>query len=193
MELNEHHEQSSSPSPRVSTSAEGGSRTLSEKAKSDMAQAAESCKCEARRIAGDQKEAGAATIGQAAGAVHGAARSFESEMPQVANYIHDAATRLEDVASHLRNRNVDELVHDLGHLARSQPALVFGGAMLAGFALTRFLKSTAPGNLSPDASSSSPSSGGSTTTHPSSSGSSSSSSRSSHGGSDYDYDVGSVL
>lgn len=183
MEFHEHQEQQTGAgAPRVSTSAEAGIRSLSEKAKSDIANATESCKCEARRIAGDQKEAGAATLGEAAGAVHGAARSLESELPQVAGYVHDAATRLEDVASHLRTRNVDELIHDLGHLARSQPALVFGGAVLAGFALTRFLKSTAA-----DSASSSPASPSSSSGAPSSSSSSSSS-----GGAGY-YDAGSAL
>ena len=145
MELHEQQQEQRSAT-RVSTSAQGGFPSLSDKAKSDMAQATESAKCEARRIAGDQKEAGAATLGEVAGAVHGAARSLEAEMPQVAGYIHDAAARLEDAAKTLRTRNVDELVNDIGHLARSQPALLFGGAMLAGFALTRFLKSTAPDN-----------------------------------------------
>ena len=152
MALHEHQQEQRTGvgTPRVSTSAETSIQSLSDKAKSDVAQAAESAKCEARRIAGDQKEAGATTLGEVAGAVHGAARSLETEMPQMASYVHDAAARLEDAARTLRTRNVDELVNDIGHLARSQPALLFGGAMLAGFALTRFLKSTAPDNAPPE-------------------------------------------
>jgi hypothetical protein len=63
-------------------------------------------------------------------------------MPQVANYVHEAAAQLEDVAKTLRLRSVDDLIEEIGSFARSQPALFFGGAMLAGFALTRFLKSS---------------------------------------------------
>jgi hypothetical protein len=122
--------------------------SLSGKARSDIAQAAETAKTtaktEARRIASQQKEAGADRLGEVAGAVHGAARSLEAGMPQVASYVHDAATRLEDAAKTLRQRDVDDIMDQIGRFARAQPVLFFGGAMLAGFALTRFLKSTAP-------------------------------------------------
>jgi hypothetical protein len=63
----------------------------------------------------------------------------------MASYVHDAAVRLEDAAKTLRQRNVDDLVGEISRFARAQPVLFFGGAMLAGFALTRFLKSSAPG------------------------------------------------
>jgi uncharacterized phage infection (PIP) family protein YhgE len=133
-------------SPRVSTAADriaDDIPSLTDKAKSDIAQAAETAKAEARRIAGQQKEAGADRLGEVAGAVHGAARSLEAGMPQMASYVHDAAVRLEDAAKTLRQRNVDDLMAEISRFARSQPVLFFGGAMLAGFALTRFLRSSA--------------------------------------------------
>ena len=131
--------------PRVSTAADQIAQdipSLTDKAKSDIAQAAETAKAEARRIASQQKAAGADRLGEVAGAVHGAARSLEAGMPQMASYVHDAAVRLEDAAKTLRQRNVDDLMDEISRFARSQPALFFGGAMLAGFALTRFLKSS---------------------------------------------------
>jgi hypothetical protein len=139
-------------SPRVpSTAADrttDDTPSISDKARSDIAQAAETAKAEARRIASQQKEAGADRLGEVAGAVHGAARSLESGMPQMASYVHDAAVRLEDAAETLRTRNIDDLVDEVSRFARSQPVLLFGGAILAGFALTRFLKSTAPNGSS---------------------------------------------
>jgi hypothetical protein len=142
-------------SPRASTAADrtpDDTASMSDRAKSDIAQAAETAKEEARRIASRQKEAGADRLGEVAGAVHGAARSLEAGMPQMASYVHDAAVRLEDAARTLRTRNVDDLMGEINRFARSQPALFFGGAMLAGFALTRFLKSTAPNGSGPKAS-----------------------------------------
>jgi hypothetical protein len=142
-------------SPRTSTAADRTSDdipSVTDKAKSDIAQAAETAKAEARRIASQQKEAGADRLGEVAGAVHGAARSLEAGMPQMASYVHDAAVRLEDAARTLRTRNVDDLMGEISRFARSQPALFFGGAMLAGFALTRFLKSTAPSGSTPKSS-----------------------------------------
>jgi hypothetical protein len=115
---------------------------LSRKAKSNFADAAESAKAEARRIASQQKDAGADRLGEMAGAVHGAARTLEAGMPQMATYVHGAAAQIEDAAQTLRHRSVDELIDGIGNFARAQPAVFFGGAMLAGFALTRFLKSS---------------------------------------------------
>jgi hypothetical protein len=151
MELHEERP-SSVDSPRASTAADDGIPSISDKARSDIAQAAETAKVEARRIASQQKDAGADRLGDVAGAVHGAARSLEAGLPQMASYVHDAAVRLEDAAKTLRTRNVDDLMDDINRFARSQPALFFGGAMLAGFALTRFLRSTAPNGSSPPSS-----------------------------------------
>jgi hypothetical protein len=132
-------------SPRTSMAvdpAAGEFPSIGDKARSDITGAAEAAKAEARRIAGLQKNNGADRLGEVAGAVHGAARSLEAGMPQMASYVHDAAARLEDAANTLRQRNVDDLMGEIARFARSQPVLFFGGAMLAGFALTRFLKSS---------------------------------------------------
>src|SRR5262245_41084377 len=95
--------------PRASTAADE-IPSIGDKAKSDIAGAAEAAKAEARRLAGLQKNAGADRLGEVAGAVHGAARSLEGGMPQMASYVHDAAVRLEDAARTLRQRNVDDLM-----------------------------------------------------------------------------------
>ncbi len=115
---------------------------LGDKAKSNIAKAAESARTEARRFAHQRKDVGAEKLGGVADAVHGAARSLEAEMPQTASYIHEAAVRIEDAARAMRHRSVDELMSGISSFARTQPAVFFGGAMLAGFALTRFLKSS---------------------------------------------------
>jgi hypothetical protein len=99
---------------------------------------------QARHFAEQQKEAGAEHIGSMAGAIHGAAHELEDQMPKAAAYVHDAAARLESAAQSLRERNVDDIVQNLNSFARSQPAAFFGGAMLAGFAISRFLKSSGP-------------------------------------------------
>ncbi len=74
--------------------------------------------------------------------VLGAAHEIEQELPQAAGFVHDAATKLEGAAASLRERSVDDLIRSLNNFARTQPAAFFGGAVLAGFALSRFLKSS---------------------------------------------------
>jgi hypothetical protein len=116
---------------------------FAETAKAKLGEVAEPIKEKAAEVAEKQKDAGAEQIKIAAKAVHGAASQLESEMPQIAGYIHEAGQRLERAAEDLRQGNVDELMSKFGDYARNQPAMVFGGAMLAGFALTRFVKSAA--------------------------------------------------
>jgi hypothetical protein len=121
--------------------------STAETAKTALEAGSVSVKQGARELAEQQKQAGAEQIGGVARAVHGAAREIEQKMPQTASFIHDTATRLEGAAASLRERSVDDLVRSLNGFARTQPAVFFGGAVLAGFALSRFLKSSAePGD-----------------------------------------------
>jgi len=116
---------------------------LADNAKAKLGEAVQPVKEKAIEVASQQKDAGADQIRIVARAVHGAACELESEMPQFAGYVHDAGQRLEQAASELRNGNIDDLMDRLGQFARSQPVALFGGSVLAGFALTRFLKSSA--------------------------------------------------
>jgi len=116
---------------------------LADSAKAKLGEVAEPMKEKALDIASQQKDAGADQLGIVARAVHGAACELESEMPQIAGYIHQAGQSLEQAADGLRDGSMDELMDKFGQFARNQPAIVFGGAMIAGFAMTRFLKSSA--------------------------------------------------
>jgi hypothetical protein len=90
-----------------------------------------------------QKSIGAKQLASVASAVHTAAGELEQQMPHAANLVHAAADGLNSAATALRERRIDELLTDVGDFARERPLLVFGGAVLAGFAMTRFVKSSA--------------------------------------------------
>src|SRR5437588_5098226 len=97
-------------------------------------------------IVGAVDEAKAKRVDQVEGvtrAVHNAADELRRELPQAAGYIHSVADGLESASSALRERSVEDLVSSLNHFARRQPAAAFAGSVLAGFALSRFLKSSA--------------------------------------------------
>lgn len=106
------------------------------------AEAAEPVKKQAGKFAEEQKRSGAERIGTMAAAIHGAARELEDRMPVAAAYVHDAASGMEDAAATLREHSVDDLMKGLDEFARTRPSALFGGAVLAGFALSRFLKSS---------------------------------------------------
>lgn len=106
----------------------------------------ESLKERATDTAERQKEAGARQLSGIAGAVHAAADELEGQLPGAAGYIHGAAERIDHMASDLRNRNLSDIAGGIRHLGQDRPLALFGGAVLAGFVLTRFLKSAQDGD-----------------------------------------------
>lgn len=121
----------------------------------DTAQtAAEAVRQQATQFAGDvghelsktgeaQKARGVDAIRSFARAIDSAGAELESQSPMVARTVHEAARRVDGLSDNLSNRNVNELIDSAAQLARTQPALFFGGSIAAGFALARFLKSSA--------------------------------------------------
>lgn len=106
-------------------------------------QAAMQAREAATSIAQQQKDYGADQMEGLARAAHGAAEQLEDQLPMAANYVHDAAAKLERASATLRERSIEELLGSVTQFARAQPAVLFGGAIIAGFALSRFLKSSA--------------------------------------------------
>ena len=90
-----------------------------------------------------QKNAGAEYVGSLAEIMRRAAREFDSELPIAGTYIRKAASQVEGVSDSIRNGNFDDLVNSAQSFARRQPTAFLGMAVLAGFGLVRFLKSSA--------------------------------------------------
>jgi hypothetical protein len=111
--------------------------------KTKLGEIAEPLKEKAEHVAEEQKEAGTSHMRTLATAVHGAARELEAGMPGVAKSVHDVAQRIESTANSMRNKSVDELVDSFDRYARQKPGIVFGGAVITGLVLSRFLKSSA--------------------------------------------------
>lgn len=122
---------------------DGGSATA-ESVKTDLSELADTATERARSFAEEGKETAAKQIGGIATAIRGAAREFERQMPQGAEIIRGAAASLENGAERLRQRSVDEWLQAANKFARNEPVALFGGALLAGFALSRFFNSSRP-------------------------------------------------
>lgn len=114
-----------------------------ERAQDNASRTADSIKDRARDAAEQQKTAGAEQIAGVADAMKAAAGELEEKIPLAAEYIEDVAGRLGEVASTLRERSVDDMLGNVAEFARKQPAVFFAGAVAAGFALSRFAKSSA--------------------------------------------------
>jgi hypothetical protein len=113
-----------------------------ERAKSKFAEAAAPMKQQAREFADRQRLAGAEQIGGVARAVHGAAEKLEQDLPFAAEYVRQAAGTIEGAADKLKEQSVDDIAKSIADFARAQPLAFIGGAVLAGFVLARFLKSS---------------------------------------------------
>jgi hypothetical protein len=98
---------------------------------------------QAEGIVERQKEAGASQADRMAKAVHGAADDLQEQMPKAAELVHAAASQLEKGADALRKGSVGDLLAGVNDFGRKEPLALFGAAIMAGFAATRFLKSSA--------------------------------------------------
>ena len=97
----------------------------------------------ARSAADQQKHA---AVGRVEGIAH-ALRTASDELrdqgqPIVAEYSRYAAEGLESMAQSLDRRQVGDFVNGIEQFARERPVAFIGGAMVAGFALARFMKSS---------------------------------------------------
>src|ERR1700682_3720384 len=90
-----------------------------------------------------QKSAGADYVGSLADTIRRAAREFDGDLPIAGTYIRKAASQVEGVADTIRTGNFNDLVRGAQSFARRQPTAFLGMAVLAGFGLVRFLKSSA--------------------------------------------------
>ena len=107
-------------------------------------QIGEDAKRQGQAYAEEQKRYVSDEMHGAADALHGAADKFrEHEQERIARYIDQAATSLDDISSSLRQQDFDQLLNKTQNFAREQPAIFLGGAVAIGFALGRFLKSSA--------------------------------------------------
>jgi hypothetical protein len=97
----------------------------------------------ARSIADQQKHA---AVGRVEGVAHALRRASddlrEQGQPMIAEYSRYAAEGLESMAQSLDRRDVDDFVEGVENFARQRPVAFLGGAMVAGFALARFMKSS---------------------------------------------------
>jgi hypothetical protein len=123
----------------VKQAAKAAQKAVGQQASDFMGQVGQ----ELGKTADRQKLQGAEAIAGLAHAVSTAAAELEAQSPQAARYVRDAAEKIDLFSSNLRNRNVDDLLRALSDLARSQPALFMGGAVAVGFAVARFVKSSA--------------------------------------------------
>lgn len=105
-------------------------------------EAAHAAADKAEELADRGKNAGADRIEGFAHAARKAADDLDRDSPYAAGYVREAADRIERMSSSVRSSSMGDIVESVEEFARSQPVAFFGGSVLAGFALARFVKSS---------------------------------------------------
>jgi ABC-type transporter Mla subunit MlaD len=106
-------------------------------------EAASKAREKAEALADHGKQMGVGQMHGIARAARGAADELQDQSPEMARAVRQAADGLDKAANSIRGKSVGEIVDMFDGFARRQPAAYFGGAVLAGFVLTRFMKSRA--------------------------------------------------
>lgn len=94
----------------------------------------------ATNLAERPKAASADALEGVGRAVRNAADDIGKESPAVAGYVRDAAVHIDKAAGGLRDHTVGDLLALVTKFGRDQPVAFFAGAVVAGFALSRFAK-----------------------------------------------------
>jgi len=95
---------------------------------------------------GESKSQFADQISAVAGALRRTTEHLRSEdQPRIAGLTETVARQADQVADYLRNKDAAAMKNDLESLARRQPALMLGGALVLGLIGARFLKSSERG------------------------------------------------
>jgi hypothetical protein len=90
----------------------------------------------------DRKSSGAEYVGSLANSMRRAAREFDVDLPMAGTYIRKAASQVESVSDTIRTGSFNDLLSNAQSFARRQPTAFLGIAVLAGFGVVRFLKSS---------------------------------------------------
>lgn len=125
------------------TGSEGaGISGLTEEAQKVASTVAAGAQDAARRVVEQQASTAADRVDEAARVLDNAAEAVDRVLPEAAGYVRGAAETIHDFSSTVRQQNVDDLVQAVLKFARTQPTVFFGGSILAGFALARFVKAS---------------------------------------------------
>jgi hypothetical protein len=90
----------------------------------------------------ERQGAGADYVNTLADTMRRAAGEFDAEVPLAGTYIRKAADQVDNAAEAWRSGNLNDLVRGAQSFAKNQPTAFLGLAVLAGFGVVRFLKSS---------------------------------------------------
>jgi len=122
-----------------------GGEDLRRKAESTAATVAEQAQQTAEVHLSSQKDQAASTLHTLAETIRDGGQRMRDEQPQIASLADQAAGKIDEASSYIRQHDVRDFVREAENFARREPLIFLGGAFAVGFLAARFLKASSPG------------------------------------------------
>lgn len=120
-------------------------KDLASKTKDQTAKLASQARDQVTQAVAERKDRTANRLGSLAGALRDVAHRLQEEDDDgLGQYADRFAEQVDRLSTYLRDHDVRALVRDSETLVRRRPEIFLAGTFLAGLALARFLKSSAP-------------------------------------------------
>lgn len=114
-----------------------------EQAKDKVSQVADQAQKQAKTQISERKDQFANRVDSLAKALRQTSHQLQGQETGAINgYVDKAANTLSDISSHIRDNNIDQLLHQVEGFARREPAIALGSAFAIGIVAARFLKSS---------------------------------------------------
>lgn len=91
------------------------------------------------------RESAAGNVDRIADSFDAAASELDGgQVGQLSGYVHEIADKLGGFSRELREKSGDDMLRQVGRLAKENPALFLTSSVVAGFALSRFARASRP-------------------------------------------------
>ena len=128
---------------RETAAARDSAQKLGESVQRQAKDISSDLQSQAEKVVSDQKEMAKSGMMDIVSAIRSAADDLEGrQQSQVASMARSLAGGIEDFSQSISRRNFQDMISDVQQFARNHPTAFFGGAVLAGLAITRFAKSS---------------------------------------------------
>ncbi len=129
------------PTPMTDAETSGGFKGATQTIKDEAGKLSKTAADKARLYADDGKAKASGALGEVAKLVDDAANTVDEKLgEQYGQYAHSAAKFVDEFATSLNTKNVDELIEDTRQFVRKSPAVAVGIAAALGFVIARVVK-----------------------------------------------------
>lgn len=126
----------------IGEEASGLGHEAAAKSKEKVSELRSEAEYKAKNKASEQKEQITSGLHAISDALRRGTDSLPEEQRQYGSVVNTVADKIDDASSYLEDRDVEELTFEARRFAREHASIFIGGAVLAGFAGARFLKSS---------------------------------------------------